>query len=125
MSYISADDIKSYIIKGINLSDYLDECDKEIVDLAEIKGIRDSTLIKTTPLHHKIKRYAVVYICMRVAQDKRGTAGQDMAYDLYDKEYDAYKIELKELFHGITYEMLTGTVNSISARTSTSNLYRS
>ena len=123
MSYLAASDIKSNLAQGFDLSQYLAETDSEVNDLAELLGIRDTTDI-ATPLHYKLKRYAVVFTLMRLAQDKLGTTSVDVAVEKYRDLYDLYKAELRDLKPQITYEMVTGNVNSIVARTSVFNLYR-
>jgi len=123
MSYLAASDIKSNLAQGFDLSQYLTEADSEVVDIAEILGVRNVSEIHT-PLHYKIKRYAVVFVLMRLAQDKIGTNSADIAIEKYRDLYDMYRTELKELRNQITYEMVTDTVNSIIARTNVFNLYR-
>lgn len=123
MAYITAADIKSNLVAGFNLTDYLSEADSEVVDIAEKLGVRDSTEIKT-PLHYKIKRYAVVYCLMRLAQDKIGTNQPDTAIEKYKDLYSLYRAELKDLYPQLTYEMVTGNVSSITGRTAVFNLYR-
>ena len=123
MSYLTSADIKSNLTQGFDISQYLDEADNEINDLAEVLGVRDTDNI-STPLHYKLKRYAIVFVLMRLAQDKIGTVSMDVAMEKYRDLYDLYKTELRELKPQITYEMVTNTVNSIIARTSVFNLYR-
>jgi len=123
MSYLTAADIKSNLAQGFDLTQYLAEADSEINDVAEKLGVRDTASIKT-PLHYKIKRYAIVFVLMRLAQDKIGTVSQDVAVEKYRDQYEMYKTELRGLSSQITYEMVTGTVNSIIARSSVHGLYR-
>lgn len=124
MSYITAADIKSTLVQGFSLTDYLSEADSEIVDLAERLGVRSATEIETAPLHYKIKRYAIVFVLMRLAQDKLGTNSPDITLEKYQVLYDIYKRELKELLPQLTYEMFTGQVSDIIGRTQVFNLYR-
>lgn len=124
MSYITADDIRSNLANGFDLDDYLSEVDEEINDLAERLGIRDTDDI-STPLTYKIKRYAVVYCLMRLAQDKIGTNTPEISQEKYMYLYDMYMRELDKLRPQITYEMMTGNVDEIVDRTQTFSLYRS
>lgn len=123
MSYLTAADIKSNLAQGFDLSQYLSEADSEVNDIAEKLGVRNTSSI-ATPLHYKIKRYAVVFVLMRLAQDKIGTVSVDVAVEKYRDLYEMYKAELRELVTQITYEMVTGTVNSIIARSAVHGLYR-
>jgi len=116
MSYITTSDIKSNLAQGFALQDYILEADSEIVDLAEVLGVRDTTLIKI-PLHSKVKRYGVVFILMRLSQDKMGS--NDPTIDLMEKylvQYNMYKKELAALRSEITQEMITGSVGLIADR---------
>jgi hypothetical protein len=123
MSYLIPSDIKSNLAQGFDLTQYVAEADLEVNDLAEKLGVRESEDI-SVPLHYKIKRYAVVFVLMRLAQDKIGTVSTDVSMEKYQNLYEMYKAELRELTPQITYEMVTGNVNSIIARTAVFNLYR-
>ena len=123
MSYLVASDFRSNLIQGFDITPYLLEADAEVNDLAERLGIRDTADIHT-PLHYKIKRYAIVFVLMRLAQDKIGTNSPDVALEKYRDQYEMYKAELRDIFPQITYQMYTGTVESIIGRTATYNLYR-
>lgn len=117
MSYIAVSDIKSNLAQGFALQDYILEADEEINDLAEALGVRDITKIETDPLHHKLKRLGVVFIMMRLCQDKLGT--NDPTIDFMEKylvQYNLYKKELASLKSEINYEMITGEVNELSDR---------
>jgi len=123
MSYIIASDIKANLVQGFDLKPYLDEADDEINDLCERLGVRETTDIHT-PIHYKMKRYAIVFVQMRLAQDKLGTNSPDVTMEKYRDLYQIYKQELKDLLPQITYEMVTGTVDSMTGRTAVFNLYR-
>lgn len=117
MSYISVSDIKSSLAQGFALQDYILEADEEINDLAEALGVRDTSQIYTTPIHHKIKRFGIVFILMRLCQDKMGS--NDPTIDLMEKymvQYNIYKKELLGLKSEINREMITGQVNELSDR---------
>lgn len=116
--YLDATDIRSNLVNGFDITDYLVEAENEVNDVAQRLGVRDTTSI-VQPLHYKIKRYAIVFVLMRLAQDKIGTNQPDIQLEKYRDLYAMYKEELKELYSQITYEMLTGNVNSIIARTAT------
>lgn len=116
--YLDPTDIKSNLVNGFDITDYLVEAENEVNDVAQRLGVRDITSI-VQPLHYKIKRYAIVFVLMRLAQDKIGTNQPDIQLEKYRDLYAMYKEELKELYPQITYEMLTGNVDSIIARTAT------
>lgn len=116
MSYISTGDIKSNLAQGFALQDYILEADAEIEDLAEALGVRDTASI-VTPLHNKVKRYGVVFILMRLCQDKMGS--NDPTIDVMEKylvQYNMYRKELAALRSEITYEMIVGAVDQIADR---------
>ena len=121
--YLEPSDVKSNLSQGFDLNPYLDEADLEVEDLANRLGVRSISSI-VTPLQYKIKRYAVVFVLMRLAQDKIGTNSPDIALEKYRTQFDMYKTELRELFPQITSQMFTGDVDSIISRTSVYNLYR-
>ena len=127
MSYIKVSDIKAKVAEGFQLQDYILEADDAIEDLAESLGVRDTDDIETDPLHFKLKRYGVVYILMRLCQDKMGA--NDVAIDLTEKylvQYGVYKKELVALKSEISREMVTGVVNQIGDRAVQSGyVYRS
>jgi hypothetical protein len=125
MSYISADDIKSNLIKGFDILEYIRESDDEINDVAQKLGISDSSDI-AQPVHYKIRRYGIVFILMRLAQDKLGTNSPDITMEKYQALYEMYRNELKDLYKQLTYEIFTGDVDSIISRTcsSTCGFYR-
>lgn len=123
MSYITAEDIKSNLISGFDISDYLEEADYEINDVAEKLGIRNPALIHI-PLHYKIKRYGIVFVLKRLSQDKLGTNSTDVSLEKYQRSFEIYSEELKQLYPQLTYEMFTGTVQTQTGRTSSNGFYR-
>ena len=117
MSYIKSSDIKAKIAEGCQLQDYILEADEAINDLAQTLGVRDTSYIESNPLHYKVKRYGVVFILMRLCQDRIGT--NDPTYDTPDKyqtSYDIYKREFVGLQDEINIEIMTGNVNSLADR---------
>lgn len=124
MSYIKVSDIKANLATGFQLQDYILESDEEINDLAQQLGVQ-TTEIKTDPLHYKVKRYGVVFILMRLCQDKMGTNDVAMLEDKYLVQYDIYRKELAGLKDEINREMLTGVVDQIADRSiGTGFIYR-
>jgi HPt (histidine-containing phosphotransfer) domain-containing protein len=123
--YITAADIKSNLTTGFDLTEYLDEVENEIIDLAQKLGVRSTTDI-ASPLHYKVKRYGVVFVLMRLAQDKLGTNLPDVSLDKYDRLYQMYKKEIDDLKSQITREMITNNIDEIIDRTTVmGGLYRS
>jgi len=115
-TYISSDDITDNIVSGFDLSAYLTESYKEIEDLAEEKGVRTSTDI-ASPLHYKMKRYAICFVIMRLCQDKCGTNNVDIPeLEKYVIKYNMYRKELAQLKDLITFEMITNSINSLRDR---------
>jgi hypothetical protein len=111
MSYINPDDLKASVAIGFDLEPYLEEADGEINDLAQRNGIFSSD-IQTNPLHYKVKRYGVVYILMRLCQDKLGTNNTDIPdIEKYMVLYGIYLKELEKLKSEISVEMMTGEVD--------------
>lgn len=116
MSYIKPSDIKSSLIKGIDITDYISEANNEIEDLAETLGVYNSSEIKR-PVHNKVLRYGVVYILMRLCQDKIGTNDVQVdALEKYTIQYGMYKKELAQIKAEISKEMITGTVDNMGSR---------
>ena len=126
MSYIETTDITDTIVVGFDIDDYITESDAAVNDLAERKGVRDSDDIETDSLHFKIKRYAIVYVIMRVCRDKMGTNNTDLPVEIekYAVKYEIYRKELASIDKQITYEMITGEVNEIRDRTTSSRAIR-
>jgi hypothetical protein len=115
-TYISSDDITDNIVAGFDLSAYLTEAFKEIEDLSEEKGVRDSDDI-ASPLHYKMKRYAICFVIMRLCQDKMGTNNLDIPeLEKYVIKYNMYRKELAQLKDLITFEMITGNINALRDR---------
>lgn len=124
-NFIHASDIKANVALNFDIEEYLEEGDGEIVDLAQKHGVEPEDIY--TPLHYKIKRYGVVYILMRICQDKICTNNVDVPemekymvlYGVYMKEYERLKSEISE-------EMITGNVNEKRDRAILSGvIYRS
>lgn len=124
-TYLTADDIKSNLVRGFTIAEYLTEGDSEIVDLAERLGVRNTDQI-STPLHYKIKRYAVVFVLMRIAQDHIGSNSAEVPdMEKYVVLYNMYARELQALRSQISIEMMTGNVNEVRDRAiNTATLYR-
>lgn len=124
--YITYEDVKANIASGFELDDYLSESDSEVEDLAEKLGVRNPLDIETEPLHYKIKRYAVVFVLMRLCQDKIGTNHVELTdLEKYTVLYNMYSKELQTLRSEISIEMITGQVNEIRDRAvSTGTLFR-
>ena len=116
MSYIKPSDIKSSLIKGIDITDYINEANNEIEDLAEALGVYNTSDIKR-PVHNKVLRYGIVYILMRLCQDKIGTNDVQVdALEKYTIQYGMYKKELAQIRAEISKEMVTGTVDNMGSR---------
>lgn len=126
MSYIRANDIKSHIAQGFDLTPYIAEADQEINDLAERLGVRDTSDIETNPLHFQIKRYAIEYVLFRLCEDKAGIANPDsVEFDKYMTLTEYHKKRFGEYRSSIGREMITGNVNEIRDRaTRTAVIFR-
>ena len=120
--YISSSDVTDKVVSAFDvaaaLEGYYTETDNEVNDLAEKLGITDADDI-ATPLHHKLKRFAVTFFCMRVCQDKAGVNNVDMMGDKYAAKYDIYRKENAALRTEVTYEMFVGDVEDAGDRSST------
>jgi len=122
MSYITQQDFTDRIIEDLDMTDYIVEADSAVNDLAEELGVRDTTDIET-PVHWRVKRFAICYALMRVCQDHIGKAAADtpelnkylIGYNIYKKEHDQVRQE-------ITDAMLTGDVDEMRDRTIQSGL---
>ncbi len=128
MSYITSADISDKVVEQHTLTDYLTEADNELIDLAEQLGVTDSTSIETAPLHFKVKRYLISYVCMRVCEDNQGLNNNDIPeMDKYAVKYKQYRKTCDGLRPQISREMITGDVDEARDRAGTSSgvLYRS
>lgn len=121
MSYISASDITNQTLKASAystiLSAKLTDADNAIIDLAERLGVRDSTNIETSPLHRKIKEFAIAWVCEELSLDLMGYNNVSITdYEKYRLMYETYK-KRREKYEGqITKEMITGSVDEIRDR---------
>lgn len=117
MSEIVAADITDGVISQFTLTSYLTEADNELYDLAESFGVYDTDDIETDPLHYKVKRYLVAFVCMRVAQDKSGVNNTETPdIEKYRIKYLDYKREVDKLRSQISQPMITGNVDQIKDR---------
>lgn len=117
MSYLKEADITDTVLSKHTLTGYITESDSELDDVAETLGVRDPTDIETSPLHYKIKRYLICFVCMRVAQDKMGVNNVDLPeIEKYTIKYNVYRKELAKLRTQITAPMLTGDVDEMRDR---------
>ena len=116
-TYLEISDIKDSIIDDIDASPYMAEADEAIEDLAERHDVQVAD-IETDPLHYKIRRYGIAYTLMRLCQDRISKAAtvQPPETNKYTILYGLYKRELKDLDNEISYEMLTGNVNTMRDR---------
>lgn len=123
--FIEVGDIKDSVANGFELEEYIGEVNEEIIDLAERKGVRNTSDIKTNPLHYKIKRYGIVFLLMRLYQDKMGVNNVELAdMEKYVIKYNVYKREMSDLEARISFAMITGNVDEIRDRIKTTTLYR-
>lgn len=93
--------------------DYLEEADNEIFALAQRLGVMDSEDIYL-PLHYTIKKWAIAYLCMRIAEDKIGVNNTDLPEtEKYMIKFNLYKDKYNALRNQITYEMFINEITSI------------
>ena len=124
MSYISTSDITNKLCDGFELEPYIQESDQALEDLAQTLGA-DAADIDTTPLHFKLRRYAIVYVIMRLCQDKAGGASVEIPEaNKYLIGYEMHRKELDALTKQINYEMVTGNVNAVRDRVASVSVWR-
>ena len=122
MSYITVADITDRIAEGLDMTPYIMESDEAVEDLAEELGVA-ITSIDTTPLHHKVRRYAIIYSLMRMCQDSLGVSNLDNPLsNKYLIAYNMYKEQLASCRKQVSCEMLTGSVNAIRDRANLSTV---
>lgn len=91
--YITTSDIGDSLARDFvagtdsRLDMWMSNTDLEIESIAQEKGITAS-LIEKTPLHYKIKEYAVAYYCFLIFQDCFGENSVELA------ENEVYKAKL-------------------------------
>lgn len=128
MAYITSADISDKVVEQHTLTDYLTEADNEMIDIAEQNGVTSIASIEDDPLHFKIKRYLIAYVCMRVCEDNQGLNNNDIPeMDKYAVKYKQYKTTCDRLRPQISREMITGDIDEARDRAGTSSgvLYRS
>jgi len=119
MSYITVADITDRIAEGIDLTSYIAESDEAVDDMAEELGATASE-IETAPLHYKVRRYAILYVLMRMCQDALGVCNLDNpANNKYLIGYNMYKEQLGQCRKQVSYEMVVGTVSKTRDRANT------
>lgn len=114
MAYITTSDITDVTITAFGntiIGNYITESTSAVDDIAEKLGV-ESEDIETSPVHYKVKRYAICFVCMRICQDYMGRNNVEMPeIEKYLIKYNLYKAECNALEKEITEQMLLGTVD--------------
>lgn len=130
MPYIQDSDVTDKVVNVFDLTDCIVESDLAVNDIAARRGVLDADDISVDGsgyvTSYKLKRYAIVFVCMRVCQDKMGLNNNDLPVEIekYAVKYKMYKEELDGIDGQITAEMITGTVDEIADRATSHRLFR-
>jgi hypothetical protein len=116
VSYITTSDITDGLLLTTALSALLTakitECDAALNDLAIRKGVFPTDIpliLKTNPLPHTVKRWAVAWTCKELCFDLIGKNKNDnMDWDVYLVKYKEFQKRCSEFESEINYEILTG-----------------
>jgi hypothetical protein len=109
--YIATTDITDSLAKNFisgtdtRLDTWMTNTDLEIESIAQEKGIAAS-YIEKTPLHYKIKEYAISYYCFLIFQDCFGMNNVEMAdNEVYKAKLQYYLEKCNFLRPNLTKEM--------------------
>lgn len=120
MAYITAADITDSIAKEAGyltaLTAKIALSDAEVEDMAERKGVYKSDIC-IDPVHRMVKNYAIDWVCREFFFDLIGKARAGVEFDVYNEKYKLYAKRLSEDEGRITFEVLTGSVDSLQDRT--------
>lgn len=123
-AYIATTDITDKVLSSIATQAYVDEGNDAVEDLAEQKGVRDTDDIGdgAGTIHARLKRYAIAWTCMRVAQDHMGTNNTNVPeFEKYVIKYNVYRKEVAAIAKEMTYEMVINDVDQTSDRAGVSS----
>jgi len=113
MDYITSADVTNRLFNRqteANKQIYIDMANDEIDDFAVRLGVKDPIV---TPIHEKIKRYAVQYAISIFAEDNIGannSNGISEQTDVYEGLFKRTRYILQNLKPEIVYVMFTGGV---------------
>jgi hypothetical protein len=136
--YIERADISDEVVKQFITADedsldaYFTETDDYLEDIAETLQVNADDIDVDSGGQVKsyiVKRFCIVFLCMRVCQDKAGKNNVEVSPDMdkYSYKYAIYTKELAELTKSLTPEVLAGDVDEAADRATqqTNYLFRS
>ena len=123
--YIDSDDITDEVINQFALTAYITESTNALDDIAEKRGVAADDIDKTTP-HWKLKRWAVCYVGMRVAEDRYGVNNNDVAleFDKYFIKFKEYEKKCNDMEPQLTSAMFLDEVSVITDRVNAGRAFR-
>jgi hypothetical protein len=120
MSYITTSDITDSTIRNFvsgtdsRLSAWMANTDAEIESIAQERGLQATDI--QTPIHYKIKEYAIAYYCYLVCQDCWGENTVDIPeQEVYKVKLDYYLQKCNFLRPNLTKNMFSYESTSLSA----------
>jgi hypothetical protein len=131
-NYITATDItdtqaRAFIAANdYRVSTWLSRANGEIESLAQEHNVATTSI--ETPIHPKVKEYALAYLCMIIFQDVFTTNNvENFEMEKYKIKLDWYEARCNKLRLMITKEMLDTTNTSLTstARVGAGRLFRS
>lgn len=117
--YIVISDVTNKMF-GVRFSDptkqlYIDRANNELEDLAIRKGVQPEDIV--TPIHYKLKEYAIQYSLSIFAQDNIGFNNEDVVgEDKYDSLFKRSRYLMQDIVNGITEVMFTGEEETLQNR---------
>lgn len=108
-----------------DIQDYLDKGDKAIESLAQSLGVLDFTKI-ATPLVYELQEYGLAVVYKKLFADVMNVNNNEgFEQDKYQGKMEHYAAECEKYRKQLTYEMITGDVQDLTDRHSSSfDIYR-
>jgi len=114
VDYIIPSDVTNRLFGGFTVETqqvYCDKANQELEDLAILKGVAISDI--KTPIHLKLKDYAVNYAVVQLAQDNSGfNIDSNSMEDKYERLFKRTSYVLQGLHNSITSVMFTGDIET-------------
>lgn len=113
---IERQDLTDNIIGEFDMTSYLSQTDKEVIDLAQSMGVGEDD-IASDPVPYKVQEYAKAFCLAELCQDKAGTNNvENPEFEKYMLKEQSYRKKANNLRKQINYEVLTGSVAELRDR---------
>lgn len=118
MSYIETTDVTDTQAKAFitandgRVTTWMARANAEVESVAQEKDVQIASI--STPVHAKIKEYALAYLCFIIFQDVFGTNNNEVSeLEKYKVKMEWYENRCQKLKPSLTYEMFTYTSTAI------------